>query len=53
VEFFQLGLDYPDRYNEFIGKVTRADVQRVARQHLHPDKIVTVIVGNGKNSALK
>ncbi|HSQ11943.1 MAG TPA: pitrilysin family protein [Candidatus Deferrimicrobium sp.] len=48
VEFFELGLDYPDRYNELIGKVTRADIQRVAKLYLQPDKIVTVIVGNQK-----
>jgi len=46
VEFFELGLDYPDRYNELIGKVTRVDIQRVAKLYLQPDKIVTVIVGH-------
>jgi zinc protease len=53
VEFFELGLDYPDRYSEFIGKVTRADVQRVAKLYLQPDKMVTVIVGNQKKVAEK
>jgi zinc protease len=46
VEYFQLGLDYPDRYGDLIRKVSRADVQRVAKQYLHPDKFITVIVGN-------
>jgi zinc protease len=46
VEYFQLGLDYPDRYSDLIRKVTRADVQRVAKQYLYPDKLITVIVGN-------
>jgi zinc protease len=46
VEFFELGLDYPDRYNDLIGKVTRPDIQRVAKLYLQPDKIVTVIVGH-------
>lgn len=46
VEYFQLGLDYPDRYGDLIRKVSRADVQRVAKQYLYPDKFVTVIVGN-------
>jgi zinc protease len=46
VEFFQLGLDYPDRYGDLIRKVSRADVQRVAKQYLYPDKLITVIVGN-------
>ncbi len=46
VEYFELGLDYPNQYGELIGKVTRADVQRVARQHLTPEKLLTVIVGS-------
>jgi len=48
VEFFDLGLDYPDRYPELIQKVTRDDVLRAAREHLHPDRLITVIVGNQK-----
>ena len=46
VEFFQLGLDYPERYGDLIRKVSRADVQRVAKQYLEPEKVITVIVGN-------
>lgn len=46
VEFYELGLDYPDRYVDFIRNVNRADVQRVARQHLSPEKLITVVVGN-------
>lgn len=48
VEFYQLGLDYPERYGDFIRKVNRADVQRVARQHLSPEGLITVVVGNQK-----
>jgi len=46
VEFFQLGLDYPDRYGDFIRKVTREDVLRVATRYLQPEKLITVVVGN-------
>jgi len=46
VEFFQLGLDYPDRYGDFIRKVTREDVLRVAKRYLQPEKLITVVVGN-------
>jgi len=46
VEYYELGLDYPDRYSELIRKISRADVQRVARTHLSPEKLITVIVGN-------
>jgi len=48
VEFFQLGLDFPDRYADFIRKVSKDDVLRVAKRYLYPDKLITVIVGNLK-----
>jgi zinc protease len=48
VEYYELGLDYPERYADLIGKVTREDVQRVAKQYLQPEKLITVIVGNLK-----
>jgi zinc protease len=48
VEFYQLGLNYPERYSDLIRKVTRGDVERVARQYLHPEKLITVVVGNQK-----
>lgn len=46
VEYYELGLDYPERYAEFIRKVSREEVARVARQYLHPDEFITVVVGN-------
>ncbi len=46
VEFFELGLDYPDRYAGLIGAVSREDVLRVAKRYLQPEKLITVIVGN-------
>jgi zinc protease len=45
VEYFQLGLDYPERYPDLINKVTAEEVQRVARRYLHPEKLITVVVG--------
>ncbi|MBM2805684.1 MAG: putative Peptidase domain protein, involved in ppq synthesis (ppqG) [Deltaproteobacteria bacterium] len=48
VEYFGLGLDFPSRYTELVRKVSREDVQRVAKQFLQPDKLITVIVGNHK-----
>ena len=48
VEYFKLGLDYPDHYADLIRKVTRDDVQRVAKQYLQPERLITVIVGNLK-----
>lgn len=46
VEYFQLGLDYPDRYPDLIRKVTRADIERAAKMYLKPDELITVVVGN-------
>ena len=48
VEYYQLGLDYPERYGGLIRKVTREDVERVAKQYLQPEKLITVVVGNQK-----
>jgi len=53
VEYFELGLDYPDRYPNLIRSVTREDVLRVAREYLQPDKLITVIVGNLQKIAEK
>jgi zinc protease len=48
VEYFQLGLDYPDRYGDFIQKVSREDVRRVAQKYLKPESLITIIVANQK-----
>ena len=39
------------RYQKQVAAVTVADVQRVARQRIRPDRLVTLVVGNG--AALK
>lgn len=46
VEYYGLGLDFAQRYGELIGKVTREEVQRAAKLYLHPDRLITTIVGN-------
>ena len=46
IELYGLGLDYPERYPALIRAVTAADVQRVARQYLHADRFVLVVVGD-------
>jgi zinc protease len=48
VEDRGLGLDYPDRYKERIGKVTVVDVQRVAAKYFAPPAFDLVIVGETK-----
>jgi zinc protease len=46
VEYFKLGLDYPERYPDLIRKITIDDIRRVAQKYLEPEKMITVIVGN-------
>jgi zinc protease len=45
VEDNGLGLDYPERYKEQIGRVTVADVQRVSAKYLDPVTFSSVMVG--------
>lgn len=44
IAVYDLGLDYPRRYLQRIRAVTADDVLRVAREHLHPDRLVEVVV---------
>ena len=38
--------DYYDRYRDHVRNVTTADVLRAAREHLHPDRLRVVVVGD-------
>jgi zinc protease len=46
IEYYDLGLDFRDRYPELIRKVTREDVQQAAKRYLFPEKLIIVVVGN-------
>jgi zinc protease len=50
VEFFELGLDYPERYPELIRRITKADLARVAKRYLNPQKLITVVVSDQDKS---
>jgi zinc protease len=52
VEFYGLGLDYPDKYPEIIKKITNTDVVRVAKAYLHPEKLITVVVADQAKAGL-
>jgi zinc protease len=52
VEYYGLGLDYPEKYRELINAVTREDVLRVAQKYLHPDVLITVVVADLKAADL-
>ncbi len=53
VEYYGLGLDYPQKYPKLIQSVTREDVLRVARTYLHPEQAVQVVVGNLKEAGME
>lgn len=52
IEYYGLGMDYPDKYPSLINAVTREDVLRAARTYLHPDHYILVIVGNLKETGM-
>jgi len=49
LEFYGYPADWYDRYVPGVQKVTAADVQRVAKQYIHPNEIATLVVGNEKD----
>ena len=53
VEYFGLGLDYPERYPSLINAVSREDVLRVAREYLHPDRYILVVVADLKQAGVE
>jgi zinc protease len=46
VELYGLGLDYAEKYPKLIEAVTKEDVQRAAKEYLHPDSVIVVAVAN-------
>ena len=53
VEYYGLGLDYPEKYPSLIRSVTREDVLSVAKKYLHPKEYVLVIVADLKEAGLE
>jgi zinc protease len=48
-EFYGYPQNYLEQFRPNIEKVTVADVDRVARQYVHPDKMAVLVVGNSKD----
>lgn len=46
VEYFGLGFEYFNQYPKWIDRVSKEDVQRVAKQYLDPARYALVVVGN-------
>ncbi|MGE0518625.1 MAG: M16 family metallopeptidase [Candidatus Binatia bacterium] len=49
--FYDLGFDYADVYIQRVSAVTRDDVQRVAKQYLHPEQFIEVVVTAAESGA--
>ena len=48
-EFYGYPPDFLERFRAGIEKVTPADVDRVARKYIHPEKMAVLVVGNAKD----
>jgi zinc protease len=48
-EFYGYPADFLERYRAGIEKVTPADVDRVAKKYVHPDRLSILVVGNPKD----
>jgi zinc protease len=53
VEFYGLGFEYFSQYPKWIERVTKEDIQRVAKQYLDPQRYALVVVGNLAKSKVK
>lgn len=53
VEFYGLGFEYFSQYPKLIERVTKEDVQRVAKQYLDPQHYALVVVGNLAKAKVK
>ena len=53
VEFYGLGFEYFSEYAKWIDRVTKEDVQRVAKQYLDPKRYALVVVGNLAKAKVK
>lgn len=53
IEFYGLGLDYPDRYADLIGAVTRERAAAAAATYLDPDRFLRVVVADLDEAGLE
>ena len=53
VEYYGLGLDYPEKYPSLINSVTREGVLRVGKTYLHPEEMILIVVGNLKEAQME
>ena len=53
IEYYGLGLDYPEKYPSLIRSLTREDVLRVAKAYLRPENMILVVVANLKEAGME
>jgi zinc protease len=53
VEYYGLGLDYPEKYPSLIQAITREEVLRVAKKYLHPKNLILIVVANLKEAGME
>lgn len=53
VEFFNLGLDYPDRYPKIINSLTKDDILKAAQKYINPQNYILVVVGDTEKAGIK
>lgn len=51
--FYALPLDYLDRFVERVNAVTREQIRDAFRRRVHPDRMVTIVVGNGNEAKVE
>ena len=45
IGFYNLPLDYLDTFNDKVSAVTREQIREAYQRRVHPDNMVTIIVG--------
>jgi len=53
VEYYGLGIDYPEKYPSLVNAVKGEDVLRAGKEHLHPEAAILVVVGNLKEAQME
>ena len=53
VEYYGLGLDYPEKYPSVIHAISRDEILRVAQTYLHPERMILVIIANLKEAGME
>lgn len=53
VEYYGLGMNYVQDYLKAVESVTKEDVLKSAKDHLHPDKYILVVVANEEKAKIR